>query len=152
MTGLDSLHVTLCFLGSQPVQEIDAIVSAVGAIAGRPPAALSLGEPVWLPPRRPRVVAVGVDDVGGALLELQAKLAAELERGGWYEREQRQFRPHVTVARTAGSGRISRLDLPVPAPIGFVGERVALMRSRSGRGGAQYERLIEVNLGPRQPL
>src|SRR5437588_446428 len=31
---LEHLHVTLCFLGSRPVREIDAIAAACGAAAG----------------------------------------------------------------------------------------------------------------------
>jgi RNA 2',3'-cyclic 3'-phosphodiesterase len=147
MTGLESLHVTLCFLGWQPVERTDAIAEALGVLAGSPRVALSLGEPVWLPPRHPRVVAVAIEDVSGGLALAQANLAAELERGGWYEPELRRFRPHVTVARAAGKARVKRLETPGPVPVSFVGETVALMRSRLLRGDAHYERVTEVALG-----
>ena len=146
MTAPDSLHVTLCFLGSQPVDQIDAIATACGLVAGRPRPVLALGGPLWLPPRRPRVVAVKLEDRGGGLAALQSSLASGLQLGGWYEPEGRDFRPHVTVARASGKAKVGRLELAAPVPISFVASSVALMRSRPVPGGAQYERVLEVGL------
>ena len=61
----EALHVTLCFLGATPASERDGIGAACReAAAGRGPLRLSLGEPLALPRRRPRVVAVGVAAAG----------------------------------------------------------------------------------------
>jgi RNA 2',3'-cyclic 3'-phosphodiesterase len=144
----DSLHVTLCFLGSVAATEIDALAVACGLATGSPRPVLAVGQPAWLPPRRPGVLAVDLDDAGGALAGLQAKLSAVLADGGWYEPERRPFRPHVTVARVRRGTRARPPELPPPAPLRFVGSSVALMRSRPGSGGARYERLATVLLGP----
>ena len=145
----DALHVTLCFLGSQPVEQIDSIGRAcMETVAGSAPPALTLGNPIWLPRRRPRVVAIGVEDRERTLAEIQSRLAAVLVQGGWYEPEQRGFRAHVTVARAARSARLRPSpEMPAPAPVRFIGSAVALMRSRTAAGGARYERLASLALG-----
>ncbi len=148
LTAPEALHLTLCFLGSHSVQEIDAIARACAvAVAECPRPVLGVGEPVWLPRRRPRVVAIGLEDGQGTLSEIQSSLAAALADGDWYEPEQRPFRPHVTVARVAGAARVRPSELPAPIPLSFVGSDVALMRSRTRATGAQYERLSSVALG-----
>jgi RNA 2',3'-cyclic 3'-phosphodiesterase len=143
----EALHVTLCFLGSQRVDEIDSIAQACSeTVAGSARPALALADPIWLPRRRPRVVAVGVEDRERTLVEMQSRLARVLAEGGWYEPEQRGFRPHVTVARAARSARLRALELAAPAAPRFLGDQVALMRSRTGPGGARYERLSSIAL------
>jgi 2'-5' RNA ligase len=147
LTAPEALHLTLCFLGPQPVGEIDAIARACSSVAARRSRpVLELGEPVWLPRRRPRVLAVGLGDGPGELAALQSALAAALAHGGWYEPERRPFRPHVTVARAAGNARPQPLQLPAPREITFVGSEVVLMRSRTCPGRAEYERLSAVSL------
>ena len=148
----ESLHMTLCFLGSVPATAVDAIAGACRSVAGFARLALGLGEAVWLPSaRRTRVLAVDLDDAGsgsaGGLGQLQAALAAALVAGGWYERETRPFRPHVTVARVRSGARVHGVELPRPVPVQFVGSDVALMRSwLGGSHGARYERLAKVAL------
>ncbi len=147
MVRLDDLHVTLCFLGSQPADEISSIASACRCVRDCPRPVLTVGRPAWLPPRRPRVLAVDLDDHQGALGRAQAELSSALARGGWYEPERRPFRAHVTVARVAGRATVAVVELPPPAPVSFVGSSVVLMRSRLARAGARYEALASVRLG-----
>src|SRR5207302_892374 len=97
------LHATLCFLGWSSVGEIEQIGAACSeAVGERLPPALTFTGPLWLPRRRPRVLAVGLEDGSRALEEIQAALTAALTAGGWYEPERRPYLPHVTVARAAG--------------------------------------------------
>ena len=140
------LHVTLCFLGSQPVGEIGAIAAGCRrALAGRNAVRLQIGAPVWLPHRRPRVLAVALED-GSGLGELQAALAGELTHGGWYGPEKRPFLPHVTVGRFGRAGGRA-VDVGTPAPVTFAGASITLLRSRLGPGGSRYEPLARVDLG-----
>ncbi len=141
-----SLHLTLCFLGSQPVAEIAQIAEACKATAGYQRPALSIGTPLWLPVRHPRVLTVEVDDDGG-LSAVQAALAGALGQGGWFQPERRRFRPHITVARTVRDGIRRPPEVVPPEAISFVGSTVALMRSHLGAGSASYERLAAVELG-----
>jgi 2'-5' RNA ligase len=137
----ESLHVTLCFLGSRPVSEIEPIAAACSAAAGVPAIALSLGAPVWLPRRRPGVLAVTVDDPSGALARTQAIVSDALEAGGWYPPERRPFFAHVTVARVRRGERIRAPELAPPTSLRVTGSAVTLFRSRPAPGGSRYEPL-----------
>jgi 2'-5' RNA ligase len=142
----EDLHVTLCFLGWQPVSSADAVLAACGLVSGRPAAPLRVVEAIWLPPRRPRVLAVRLEDVAGALTAVQGELAAALAEGGWYVPEKRPFLAHVTVARVGRDGRVRR-GLEAPPELSFEGSRVTLFRSRLSPAGARYEPLGTVSLG-----
>jgi 2'-5' RNA ligase len=150
----EDLHVTLCFLGWQETGAVGSILAACGVAASLPDAFLTVKRALWLPPRRPRVLAVSLEDLGGRLSAVQAVLARALAAGGWYVPEKRPFLAHVTVARVRGSSRPAarpphgREDLEPPPPLAFPGTRVVLYRSRLGREGARYEALGDVVLSP----
>lgn len=61
------LHVTLCFLGSVAESLVEPVGAATVACAA-PVGPLAVGGGLWLPPRRPRVLAVALEDpeVGSA--------------------------------------------------------------------------------------
>jgi 2'-5' RNA ligase len=143
----EDLHATLCFLGSRPVGEIEQIGAACGVAAGEPPLESSFGEPLWLPRRRPRVLAVALQDERGALARLQGALSAALLAGHWYAPESRPFLAHVTVARVTGDARVRAAALAAPPVDAIRCSRVTLYRSRLSPGGARYEALTAVELG-----
>lgn len=140
------LHVTLCFLGWRYQREIGAIADACGVLAAFPAPRLDVAASVWLPPRRPRVLAVELRDGAGALARAQAALSNVLEAGGWYRPEKRPFLPHVTVARAGRGARVPRRALPDTPELGFEATRVTVYRSRLSRSGARYEPLGSVEL------
>ncbi|HSO99711.1 MAG TPA: RNA 2',3'-cyclic phosphodiesterase [Solirubrobacteraceae bacterium] len=133
-----ALHVTLCFLGDVAVGEVPAIVDALassplGAVGPRDVARVR-----WLPPRRPRVLALELSDPDNALRDLQAAVAGALEPGGWYRAGRRRYLPHLTVARVRAPVERTRAGVPALA---VRPEAVALLRSHLGGGSARYERL-----------
>jgi len=135
-----TLHVTLCFLGAQPLERIEAL-SEVVTERGAPSEELRLGEPLWLPPRRPGVLAIGIEDESGALGRLQAGVSDALVDLGAYEPEKRPFLPHVTVARVRRGRRVHPEPLPAPAPLAFTAPALTLYRSFTAPGGARYDAL-----------
>jgi RNA 2',3'-cyclic 3'-phosphodiesterase len=144
----EDLHVTLCFLGSRPEDEIDAIAGACGVVAGEHVVDSAFGEALWLPARRPRVLAVALSDPDGMIARVQSVLSDALVAGGWYAPESRPFLAHVTVARVGRDARVRPVELA--APPGDVGVRcssVTLYQSRLCSGGARYEALASVSLG-----
>lgn len=144
----ESLHATLCFLGGRPEEEIatlgETVRSGVGSSAAPP---LALGEPLWLPRRAPRVLAVRLEDAAGGLGELQARVGAALEAAGAWRPERRPFLGHVTVARVRSGARVRAADLEPPPALRFEGAAVVLYRSHLSRAGARYEPLARVDLG-----
>jgi RNA 2',3'-cyclic 3'-phosphodiesterase len=143
----EALHVTLCFLGWREMDDIDPIASAATGAAAEA-SGLSLGAPVWLPRRRPRVLALEVGDPGGACATLQAAVASTLVEGAFFEQEKRPFFPHVTVARVRGGTprALGREELDAPPALAFAGAAVTLYRSRPTAGGATYEALARAEL------
>ena len=144
----DTMHVTLCFLGSRPIDELDELARAIDGLAEREAPELSLGAPVWLPPRRPRALAVEVHDAegpGGELEDLQREVARAIAGAVAWEPERRRFRGHVTVARTRSGSRGARRasvcdeQLPPTPQRSFRPERVVLYRSWLAPTGATYE-------------
>jgi 2'-5' RNA ligase len=143
----EDLHATLCFLGSRPVGDVDGISAACGVVAGEPVVDSAFGEGLWLPARRPRVLAVALRDDDGVLAEVQSALSRALVAGGWYAPESRSFLAHVTVARVGRDARVRAVELPAPPSLAVGGSVVTLYRSRLGAGGARYEPLASVSLG-----
>ena len=143
----ESLHVTLCFLGWRFASEIDQIVAACAGVPSRPRPRLSVADAIWLPPRRPGVLAVKLDDVDSALGDIQRAFSEALGSVGLYTAEKRPFLPHVTLGRVARGARVRAVSLPAPGRVEFDGATVALFRSRPMAGGSKYEALMEVALG-----
>jgi len=148
----EALHVTLCFLGWRAVEETDRIAADCAPVTTEPPVGLALGGPVWLPPRRPGVLAVELDDPDRALAAVQSRLSDSLQGGGWYVPESRPFLAHVTVARVGKGVRAPREPLGAPDPVRFGASTLTLYRSHLGAGGARYEPLHRFELGSTAPL
>lgn len=143
----DALHVTLCFLGWRDPTDVGVVASLLEACA-RPIGPVSVGAPIWLPPRKPRALAVELHDPEAGVADLQADLAAGLVAELAWEPERRRFRPHVTVIRMppgAGAG-VRGVTLPPTPDLEFTPRWVALYRSRLERAGARYEALARVRL------
>ncbi|MGN6170793.1 MAG: 2'-5' RNA ligase family protein, partial [Solirubrobacteraceae bacterium] len=107
---------------------------------------LGLEAGLWLPPRRPRVLGVTLDDSSGALARIQGAVCTALADRGWYTPEKRPFLPHVTVARVYARARVRAAELPPLQSLRFRAPAVTLYRSRLQRSGARYELLARVVL------
>jgi RNA 2',3'-cyclic 3'-phosphodiesterase len=145
LLALDSLHVTLMFLGERPGEEVDALAHALSEAAARSgPCELRTGAPVWLPPRHPRALAVEVHDLDGRLDELQREVASSLCEVCGMQRP-RRFRAHLTVARARSAESAGIPLAPTPA-LDFSAGEVVLYRSHLDPAGARYERLAVAEL------
>jgi 2'-5' RNA ligase len=143
----EALHATLCFLGWRPSGEIEQIGAACdAAVRALSAPVLALGDALWLPARRPRVLAVSLQDRRDALKALQAAVADALSAGGWYTPDRRPYLGHVTVARVPARARVGARELTSPRRIEFSATAVTLYRSRIERAGAQYEPLVRIPL------
>jgi RNA 2',3'-cyclic 3'-phosphodiesterase len=159
----EQLHVTLAFLGHRPAAELDAVLEALRD-------ASAAAEGIRLTPRCYRETrSVGMlvlEDEGGLAGELAGRLHERLEQLGVYEREQRRWLPHLTVARFGGrrldgarqgaeapapraGSRRPRLRPQPPPQRTFVPSDAAAYLSRLRPGGAEYRVLESVALGAR---
>jgi RNA 2',3'-cyclic 3'-phosphodiesterase len=135
----ENLHVTLAFLGARAPADAEAVGALLAGLA-RPLGPLAVEGPLWLPPRRPGVLAVALG-AGPALAELHAELVTALAGAIGFEPERRALRPHVTVARARREARLRAVELDPPPALRFEAEALVLHRSHTGTGGARYEAL-----------
>jgi 2'-5' RNA ligase len=138
---VDTSHVTLAFLGSQPRQ----VVRAVTEILREEVAATTAFALAPLRYRETRSVGMLVlDDPSGEAARLARRLHGRLERLGVYKPERRRWLPHVTVLRFREA---PRLDPPLPEIVSFVPSGAAAFLSRLHPSGARYEVLESCPLG-----
>ncbi len=140
-----ALHVTLAFLGYRAEQETGPIAEAVASAAGDAPL-LSPGEVVSVPPRRPRLFALDLDDPDGACARLQQAVSDTLEAGRFYKPEKRPFWPHVTLARVKRDRRADPLPTQPPPLEPFAAPELTLYRSTLRPQGAIYDPLAVTQL------
>ncbi|HTZ85545.1 MAG TPA: RNA 2',3'-cyclic phosphodiesterase [Solirubrobacteraceae bacterium] len=163
----ETMHVTLCFLGSRPVGEIDVLADALEAASLPEVGPVSLGAPLWLPPREPRTLALEIHDAEDQLAALQRCVSETFAEAVEWEPERRRFRAHLTVARLGRGGKPSRGRgrgrggrkreqrhgpdgepeaavgpmLPATPRLSFTPRGVVLYRSWLDSEGARYEAL-----------
>jgi 2'-5' RNA ligase len=150
---VESLHVTLAFLGYRPEKDVERVAAAVEESAGAAPL-VELLDPVARPNlRQTRLLALPAVSPGAE--QMQARLAELLVAERLYEPEERDFWPHVTVARVRPEGRGSRRPMRVERPPNelpqglkeaFHGVRLTLYRSVLQPQGAHYVPLAQVEL------
>jgi 2'-5' RNA ligase len=142
----ENLHLTLAYLGNVEDERVAAVGEAVsGAARGQGPIATSLaGLGAFPSPRRARVLWAGLADPHGRLRALATAVQEALEPLG-FEREDRPFRAHVTLARLRLPRPVDVDHVPVE-PRAFTIEQVVLFRSHLGRGFPRYEAMTSVRL------
>jgi 2'-5' RNA ligase len=145
------LHLTLKFLGEIDEAQAFRVKAILAEVAGRH-AAFPLrleGTGAFPGERSPRVLWVGFAAEPG-LLALQGELDKALEAEG-FAREDRAFKPHLTLGRVKGTARLQNamLELAKHREESFGGmtvRKVALFESRLRPEGAEYKILYEAGL------
>lgn len=129
----DTLHLTLAFLGEQPVGRVDELKTLAASLAGEPfDFVLSRAGSF----QGNRVVWGGPEVTPPALVRLAQELGGALRARG-FPVESRPFSAHVTLVRNARQAPPAQLE---PAVCWRVAS-FALMRSRLSAEGARYEAL-----------
>ncbi len=154
--GPNGIHLTLEFLGATPEDRVPLIHTALRlAVRDCEPfdvTPLAIGS--FGGPRNLRVIWVGVGGDGGALADLAGRVQRALAPLGFPE-EDRAFNGHLTLGRvrdTAGRDDRARLHdvlthFDAPLYPQFRVDRVSLMESVLGAGGAAYRQLGTYPLG-----
>lgn len=151
--GSGSAHLTLVFLGGVDESAAVAIADAVTTVAARhAPMTFRLqGAGSFGPRARPRVLWLGIDGDTRPLAALQTDLASALEAFG-AEREVRDYRPHLTLARArdprGDRGLAAARDALADLDLGEVAaDAVTLFRSDLSPQGARHTALARSPLG-----
>ena len=131
--ALDSFHVTLAFLGSQPRAALAGIVDVLRREA-RTTERFELEIERFRETRSVGMLVLA--DRSGAATSLATRVQSGLESLGVYEPERRPWLAHVTVVRFRER---PRLHPPLPETRTFVPSGAAALLSRLHPSGARYE-------------
>ena len=110
---LDSLHVTLKFIGEYPNDALDQLKHSLSTITARPPQIHVRGYGFFPTAKSARVFWIGID-AGPELAALAARIDATTATLG-IAKEDRPYSPHLTLARgsgASGSPRRHKQDRP----------------------------------------
>ncbi|HEY8607432.1 MAG TPA: RNA 2',3'-cyclic phosphodiesterase [Noviherbaspirillum sp.] len=125
-----NLHLTLAFLGLQPVETVNACKDILMHL-GSPAPVLRLDKVGYF--ARNRIAWAGAHAAPPELMTLYEELSASLTHHG-IGGDRQSFKPHVTLARDA--------SMPVDmtfTPIVWRASHVTLVQSKTGPGGSAYE-------------
>jgi RNA 2',3'-cyclic 3'-phosphodiesterase len=152
---LDTLHVTLRFLGDAPVDEVPDVVQAVlTAVDGTPAFDIRLAGAGAFPlqGRKIRALWLGIAGGGPELARLSAALTERLALLGW-PADVKPFAPHLTIARTdrasIADGALASQALEAAAgdwSATFQAQAVVLYRSILGAGPPRHDPIETVVL------
>lgn len=146
-------HITLKFLGDTKPGSVAAIERALERVATGSVAASAASGSLGAFPglHRPRVIWLGLDGDTTPMIEMARDVDDALEPLG-FDREQRPFRPHITLGRV-------RRNTPPPADVEQMAgqldtpgctvsfDRLRLVRSVLGNDGPAYTTLAEWTIG-----
>jgi RNA 2',3'-cyclic 3'-phosphodiesterase len=144
---LDNLHITTKFIGQWPESRLEEVHEALSGVAPREAIPIELRDLGWFPNERsPRVLWIGVHG-SVALLELVHETEERLGALG-IKKEDREFAPHMTLARLKRPVPLYSLRQKVedmqPAALGhFPVSHFSLFRSDPGSNASIYRKLRE---------
>jgi len=151
-TKADNLHLTLKFLGEAEPKKVDAVIESLGMIRTQPIELHASGIDCF-PGRGPiRIVTAALE---GTLPPLRVLVEAIEQRCRFlgFEKEQRVYRPHVTIgrARPVLSAKFRQLagDATVdlwPGPA-FAAKEFVLMNSQLSNEGSTYTPVARFPIG-----
>lgn len=143
----ESLHITLKFLGNQSTQKIENVIDVLLPLGQTcQPFKASIKKIGAFPnQRKPRVIWLGIEAEPRELFfRAHAWIENQLENIG-FDREQRKFSPHLTLARIKFPVELSELWKFIdanPFPIQkFNVDEIVLMRSILKPSGAEYHQI-----------
>ena len=142
-TRVENIHLTLKFFGNVALERIPK-VSAAASRTVKSFGAFSIGVAktgVFPKPSRAQVLWIGVSDPSGKLSELQRQLETECAKEG-FEKEDRAYRPHLTIARLRepeGARQLADAHLQMAfEPAEIILSELIVFRSELSSKGSKY--------------
>jgi 2'-5' RNA ligase len=139
------MHLTLKFIGETAPETVERIQAELGAVRSATPVEMRFRGVGFFPnAKHPRVFWAGIE-ASPNLTEIAADIERRMEGLG-IAREERAFKPHLTLARFKSEDGVAKLHeaLAKAAPFEFGGarsEEFHLYQSVLKRGGAEYTKL-----------
>jgi len=153
-TTQENIHLTLNFLGEVNERRIGEVEKVcVDTAAEFRPFTLSLDATGVFPnSRQPRVLWAGLSGDVEKTVAMRMRLEERLALIG-FEREEKEFQPHLTIGRVKSNRKTRELLAladahPLPA-LSFVVCEIVLMKSELRPAGAQYTTIARASLSVR---
>lgn len=147
----ENIHLTMKFFGNVG-QERVAVISSTAArvVKELSPVQIEVGKTGVFPrPNRPQVLWIGIDDRSGTLSKLQQQLENEFASEG-FPKEDRAFRPHLTIARIRkphDAARLAQTHLETNfLAVDVTLSELILFRSELSSKGSRYTPISRHNL------
>ena len=146
--ALDSIHLTLKFMGETPEKRIEEINTGLTGLTWKRFTVTVRGVGFFPGTRSPRVFWAGM--AAPTMKELAEEIDVRMERVG-FDKEKRAFRPHITLARA----KDTRIDSALVSGAAeyeehdfgsFTVGSIFLFKSTLKPSGAVYEKLKEYKL------
>jgi 2'-5' RNA ligase len=150
-TRPENIHLTLRFLGEVDERRIGEVEKVcVASAAEFRPFTLSLYDTGVFPnARQPRVLWAGLAGEIEKAVEMRKRLNDGLALIG-FEREEKDFRPHLTIGRVKSNRKtrelIALMDARQVPALSFVVTEIVLMKSELHPAGARYTPMAKVSL------
>ena len=137
-TQKDQLHLTLAFLGNQPIGKLPALAAVLEQL---PETGFVIELDQYGYFKQQRIAWIGSAEVPLALLDLRESLLVGLSREALRFKDEARFVPHVTLARDA-----EEPTQQVAKRIDWSANRVVLVQSLPTRQGVIYSLIAERSL------
>jgi 2'-5' RNA ligase len=141
----ENIHITLLFLGDVDERDLLPVCEAVSAVCVGQGAFPVSFEGVGCFPNlnRPRTIWAGIGTGTQELVALHDALETPLIDLGCYRREERQFKPHLTLGRVKGEGMSYQLTMALTKQLQWRGgestiDEVQVMSSELTPDGPIY--------------
>lgn len=138
----ENLHITLIFIGEISDIQAELVKEALGEVSFPTFTAHLKGVGCFPSCNRPRVIWIGVREGAEKLIELYRRVAGALRRTKVQFEEERDYTPHLTIARVRSGRNVWRLS---EAIVGLEDEDFGWIRV------AEF-RLKKSTLTPRGPI
>ena len=139
----ENIHLTVKFFGNVDQRRVTAISAAAARVVKEfSPIQIEVGKTGVFPrPSRPQVLWIGIDDASRALANLHKQFEHEFAREG-FPKEDRAFRPHLTIARIRkphNSDRLAEAHLGMEfSSVTIELSELVLFRSELSSKGSKY--------------
>ncbi len=139
----ENIHLTVKFFANVDQQRVTVISAAAARVVKEfSPIQIEVEKTGVFPrPSRPQVLWIGIDDPSRALASLHTQLEDEFAREG-FSKEDRAFRPHLTIARIRkphNSDRLAEAHLGMEfSSVAIELSELILFRSEPSSKGSKY--------------
>ena len=148
-TDRDNLHLTINFIGeTKRIEEVKAAMEQAAAKVTPGAFLLELHGSGSFKRREGEICFIGVEKTP-KLISLQKELVKELKKEGFFDIDDHEYRPHLTIGRRViiGSG-FNRKEFEIYVPhLQIRVSKISLMKSERLNGKLTYSEIYHVDLG-----